>query len=85
MFSNRTYIVFNVSELNKVNFDAVLEDSQNSIRRSLDGTLTFVKWDGPTPAFVSTMTTIQGYYNYAQMLTVLSSTVWELSSNYQGV
>lgn len=82
MFSNRTYIVFNVSELNKINFDAVLEDSQNTLRRSLDSTLTFVKWDGPTPAFVSTMNTIQGYYNYAQILTVLASPVWESSSNY---
>lgn len=82
MFNDRTYIIFSTSELNKVDFNAVLEDSQNTLRRSLDGTLTFVKWDGATPSFVSTLSTIQGYYTYAQILTVLESPVWENYSNY---
>jgi len=81
MFSNRTYIVFSSSEINKVNFNEVLEDSQNTLRRSLDGTLAFVKWDGPQPSFVSTMTTIQGFYTYAQILNVLATPTWQPQFN----
>ena len=81
MFSNRTYIVFSSSEINKVNFNEVLEDSQNTLRRSLDGTLAFVKWDGPQPSFVSTMTTIKGFYTYAQILNVLATPTWQPQFN----
>ena len=59
-YENRNYIIFNVSELNKVNFSEVLEDSSESVRKSIDLTKTFVKWEGATPSFVSTLTTAEG-------------------------
>lgn len=45
MYSNRNYIIFNVSEIDKVDFNQVLETSAETLRRSVDGTKTFIKWD----------------------------------------
>lgn len=45
MTSNRNYVIFNVSEIEKIDFSQVLETSAETLRRSVDGTKTFVKWD----------------------------------------
>ena len=45
MYSNRNYVIFNVSEIDKVDFTQVLETSPETLRRSVDETKTFVKWD----------------------------------------
>jgi len=42
MYENRQYIIFNVNELPLVDFTQVLESSQETVRRSVDGTKTFV-------------------------------------------
>lgn len=44
-YGNRNYIVFSVSEIDKVDFTQVLETSAETLRKSVDGTKTFVKWD----------------------------------------
>ena len=56
IYANREYLIFPVSELNKVDFSQVLETSADTVRKSVDETKTFVKWNGDTPAFVATMT-----------------------------
>ena len=45
MYPNRRFVIFDVSELNKINFDEVLETSADTVRKSLDETKTFVKFD----------------------------------------
>jgi hypothetical protein len=42
-YTNRQFMIFNVSELNQINFTEVLETSSETVRRSVDGTKTFVK------------------------------------------
>ena len=57
---NRKYIIFNVSELDKINFYEVQETSVDTIRKSVDETLTFVKYDGDEmPSSVLSLTTKQ--------------------------
>jgi hypothetical protein len=73
---NRTYLIFNVAELNKINFDEVLETSSETLRKSLDGNKTFIKWEGDTPSFVSNLTTAEGPYNQTQILNILNTNVW---------
>lgn len=49
----RKYIIFNTSELNVINFEEVMETSADTVRKSVDQTKTFVKWDErtvPVPA-----------------------------------
>ena len=75
-YENRNYIIFNVSELNKVNFSEVLENSPDTVRKSIDLTKTFVKWEGTTPSFVSTLTTSEGPYTHSEIVSILEGATW---------
>jgi hypothetical protein len=75
-YENRGFIIFNVSELDKVNFSEVLETSVNTLRKSGNKTKIFVKWEGDEPSFVSTLTTKEGPYTYTQMINILNTSEW---------
>ena len=75
-YPNREFMIFNVSELPLIDFNQVHETSQDTVRRSVDATLTFVKWDGATPSSVEALTTKQGPYTYDEILTILSGPEW---------
>jgi hypothetical protein len=79
---NRQFIIFNVSELNKIDFTQVLETSIETVRKSVDETKTFVKWDGETPSCISTLTTGEGPYNYEEILAILATEEWTTPMNY---
>jgi hypothetical protein len=75
-YTNRQFMIFNVSELNQINFTEVLETSSETVRRSVDGTKTFVKWEGDQPLFISTLTTKEGPYTYSEILSILATPEW---------
>ena len=75
-YDNREFMIFNTSELPLIDFTQVHETSQDTVRRSVDGTLTFVKWDGAIPSSVEALTTKQGPYTYDEILTILSGPEW---------
>ena len=75
-YDNREFMIFNVSELTQIDFTRVLETSEDTVRRSTDGTLTFVKWDGATPSSVDALTTKQGPYTYEEIIEILNSSEW---------
>lgn len=74
---NRKYIIFNVSELDKINFYEVQETSVDTVRKSVDETLTFVKYDGDEmPPSVSSLTTKQGPYTQTEILEIINTPEW---------
>ena len=75
-YENRQFMIFNVSELPNIDFTQVLETSEETVRKSVDQTKTFVKWDGEMPECVSTLTTKEGPYTYDEILTILSTSEW---------
>jgi hypothetical protein len=75
-YENRQFMIFNVSELPNIDFTQVLETSEETVRKSVDGTKTFVKWDGDMPECVTTLTTQEGPYTYEEILTILLTTEW---------
>ncbi len=75
-YENREFIIFNVSELNQIDFTQVLETSVDTVRKSVDLTKTFVKWDGTIPESVNNLTTKEGPYTYDEILTILSTPEW---------
>lgn len=75
-YENRQFMIFNVSELPNIDFTQVLETSEETVRKSVDETKTFVKWDGEMPECVSTLTTKEGPYTYDEILTILSTSEW---------
>ena len=77
-YPNREFMIFNVSELPLIDFTQVHETSQDTVRRSVDATLTFVKWDGAIPSSVEALTTKEGPYTYEEILTILSTPEWSL-------
>ena len=75
-YKNREFIVFNVLELNQIDFTQVLETSIDTVRKSINQTKTFVKWDGATPECLNNLTTKEGPYTYDEILIILSTTEW---------
>ena len=71
------YVIFNVSELDKINFSQVFETSAETVRKSLDGTLTFVKYaTDEMPSSVASLDTKQGPYSHEKILEILSTPIW---------
>ena len=73
---NRNYVIFNVSELATIDFSQVLETSIDTVRKSIDETLTFVKYEGEMPSSVSALTTAQGPYTHSEILAILAGPDW---------
>ena len=72
----RNYMIFNVSEIDTIDFSQVLQSSAETLRHSVDGTKTFVKWDGAIPSSVEALTTKEGPYSHNEMLTLMRSMEW---------
>lgn len=76
-YNNRQFMIFNVTELSQIDFTQVCETSVDTVRKSVDATKTFVKWDSAeTPSSVATLTTTEGPYTYDEILTILDGPEW---------
>jgi len=73
---DRKYVIFDVSELDNIDFNQVLETSKDTVRKSLDGLLTFVKYEGSMPSSVSALTTKTQEYTHSEILTILDGPNW---------
>ena len=76
MYSTREYIIFPTTELSKIDFSQVLETSEENVRKSVDGTKTFVKWSGQQPECISTLNNAEGPYTHEEILVILSTEKW---------
>jgi ribosome-interacting GTPase 1 len=68
----RTYVIINASEVANVDFDQVLETSSETLSYSLDGSKTFVKFEGDTPIFLIG----EPQYTQEEILNILSGAEW---------
>jgi hypothetical protein len=75
-FDARQYVIFNVSELDKIDFSQVLETSEETVRKSIDGSKTFIKWEGDAPDFIAYIDGAEGPYTHEQILQILCSSEW---------
>jgi hypothetical protein len=75
-YENREFMIFSTTELDQIDFTQVHETSIDTVRKSVDETLTFVKWDGETPSSVAALTTKQGPYTYEEILEILAGPEW---------
>ena len=67
-----TYVIIDASEVGNVDFDQVAETSADTLRYSVDGTKTFVKFEGVTPSFLEGKT----QYDHAEILGILAGAEW---------
>ena len=71
-----TSIIFKVSEINKVDFFQVNQNIDN-LQYSIDKTRTYVSWNTlEKPSFVSSMTTIEGYFTQSQLFQKIERPDW---------
>lgn len=80
--NNLTYIIFDTSELNQIDFSQVYETSANTVRLSVNGLKTFVKYSGTMPSSVVSLTTKEGQYTHDEMLVILQTPVWQAPSPF---
>ena len=75
-FNDRHFRVIPVSSIGEIVFDDVLITSADTLRRSVDGTETFVKWDGDEPASVASITGAGPVLDHEEMLELLATSDW---------
>lgn len=69
---SRNYVIIDASEVSSVNFDQVMETSPSTLRYSLNGSQTFVKFEGDTPSFLAGKTA----NTHSEMLEILAGEEW---------
>lgn len=66
------YVIIDASEVGNIDFYQVAETSADTLRYSLDGTKTFVKFKGDTPSFLEGKT----QYTHSEILAILAGAEW---------
>lgn len=75
-YANRRFVIFDVTELGDIDFSQVFETSADTVRKSVDQTQTFVKYDMPQPSSVAALTTKSQEYTYDEILVILAGPTW---------
>jgi len=75
-YPDRRFVIFNTSELPNIDFNQVYETDADTVRKSVDETKTFVKYDLPEPSSVLALTTKSQEYTYDEILVILSTEEW---------
>lgn len=66
-------------EINNIVFEEVLESSAETCRYSVDGSKTFVKYDGDMPVSVDVIAGKSVEYNHSDILDILRGEEWVTS------
>lgn len=75
---SRTYAVIELTDIGKIDFAQVSENSVFTVRKSLDDTQFVIKWvDGYTPTFITDGSVIPvGTYTHAEILILMATPAW---------
>ena len=79
---NRQYLIFPAEYVPNIDFSTVCETSAETLRYSVDNTLTFVKWDDEQPECTKNIPDSQGPYNHEEILQILSTEEWSTPMEY---
>ena len=75
-YANRRFVIFEITELPLIDFNQVYEASIDTVRKSVDQTKTFVKYNLPQPSSVTALTTKSIEYTYDEILDILATPEW---------
>jgi hypothetical protein len=75
-FENRHYVVFDLTEVDTIDFSEVMETSADTLRKNLANTQSFVKYEGDQPPSVAALTTKSQEYTHEEILTLLAGADW---------
>jgi|TARA_R110000824_G_scaffold363553_1_gene551546 hypothetical protein len=71
-----TYIIINMGEIALVDFNQVMETSEETVRLSIDGLKTVLKWSGNEPSFIPTLSSYEGPYTHEEILVIMATPEW---------
>jgi hypothetical protein len=83
MLDNLKYIIFDMSEIDKIDFTKVKENSIDTLTISVDGTKSFVHWENEEPSFLATMETKSQIYTNDEMIKITRTSEW-VKDSYSG-
>ena len=66
------YVIFDIENIDLIDFTKVKETSRDTLRLSLDSTKCVLKFEGETPEFLVGLQ----QYNYEEILTIMYSPEW---------
>lgn len=75
-FDNRHYVVFDLTEVDTIDFSEVMETSADTLRKNLANTQSFVKYESDMPASVAALTTRSQEYTHEEILAILAGADW---------
>jgi len=75
-FDDLKYMIVLASEVDQVDFSQVFETAPDTLRTSVNGKLTFFKWEGKTPLSIEKLTYKEGPYTHTEILKILNSPEW---------
>ena len=75
-FEDRHYVIFDLTEVDTIDFSEVMETSADTLRKNLANTQSFVKYEGDMPSSVAALTTKSQEYTHEEILTLLAGTDW---------
>ena len=75
-FENRRWVIIPITSIGEINFDDILELSPDSLRKSVDESQTFVKYDGVQPSSVASLTGVSSEYNHSEIIIELDLPKW---------
>lgn len=70
------YVIFDFDEVYKIDFNEVRETSISTLRKSVDGTKTFVKYSDEMPSSVNNLSTKSKEYTHSEIIDILSTIEW---------
>jgi len=75
-FEDRHYVIFDLSEVDTIDFSEVMETSADTLRKNLANTQSFVKYEGDQPPSIVALTTRSQEYSHEEIITLLAGPEW---------
>lgn len=66
------YVIYDMANISQVDFSEVIQTSEATLRLSIDGKKTVLKFEGDTPSFLVGLK----QYNHSEILAVMNTPEW---------
>ena len=76
MFEDRSYLIVPFTEISKVDFSQILQESADTVRKSIDETKFIIKWEGEIPDFIDDLVGTEGPYTNEEIIEIIQTVEW---------
>lgn len=72
------FLIINKTELNKVDYDFIIENNVENLRKSVNGESFIISWEGDDPSFIEELKNKKGPYTHYETRKILDSLEWTI-------